>query len=214
MKGSGSSSNPNGSLAQLVERHFYTVDVMGSSPLGTTPCWWNWYTQQLQNLPRKHMGSSPMRGTMETFTCKKCDTTKPLSEFPKAKGNLSGYSHSCKECRKAYLRDWKASNTEEVLKRNREATRRYAATEKGVRAAIQKKANMYGISAEEYVEVMSKNNGLCEICSERPSVHLDHCHETGNIRGALCIQCNTGLGLFGDNVEKLLSAQRYLTLAR
>lgn len=148
---------------------------------------------------------------MENFTCKKCNVTKSLSDFPKAKGNLSGHSHSCKECRKTYLSEWKSRNPEEILRRNREATRKYYATEKGARSALQKKANMYGITAEEYTEVLGRNNGLCEICNERPSYHLDHCHDTGKIRGALCVQCNTGLGLFGDDVEKLISAQRYLT---
>lgn len=40
--------------------------------------------------------------------------------------------------------------------------------------------------------------------------HLDHCHITGKIRGFLCSNCNTGLGLFKDNINLLESAIKYL----
>lgn len=41
-------------------------------------------------------------------------------------------------------------------------------------------------------------------------VYLDHCHDTHVNRGLLCPGCNTGLGRFGDNVEGLQRAIRYL----
>ena len=34
---------------------------------------------------------------------------------------------------------------------------------------------------------------------------LDHCHQTGKYRGALCRQCNTSLGKLGDNIDLVLS---------
>jgi len=40
---------------------------------------------------------------------------------------------------------------------------------------------------------------------------LDHCHETGEFRGWLCKQCNTGLGNLGDNLESLKRAVNYLS---
>jgi len=39
---------------------------------------------------------------------------------------------------------------------------------------------------------------------------LDHCHETGDFRGWLCKQCNTGLGNLGDNLESIERAASYL----
>src|SRR5882724_9057647 len=53
----------------------------------------------------------------------------------------------------------------------------------------------YGITLEERNAIFNRNGGMCEICSARPIIHLDHCHSTGRIRGGLCMQCNQALGL-------------------
>ena len=39
---------------------------------------------------------------------------------------------------------------------------------------------------------------------------LDHDHKTGEFRGWLCKQCNTGLGNLGDNLHSLQRAVEYL----
>ena len=39
---------------------------------------------------------------------------------------------------------------------------------------------------------------------------LDHCHETNTFRGWLCSNCNTGLGGFKDDKDKVLRAYEYL----
>lgn len=56
----------------------------------------------------------------------------------------------------------------------------------------------------------------CECCGK--SVHrnwqLDHDHETGEFRGWLCKQCNTGLGNLGDTLESLTLAVEYLKRAQ
>jgi hypothetical protein len=54
----------------------------------------------------------------------------------------------------------------------------------------------------------------CAICYARPDgtrlLAQDHCHETGNVRGFLCLHCNTGLGHFKDDPRLLRRAARYL----
>ena len=64
----------------------------------------------------------------------------------------------------------------------------------------------FGITIDEY----EKLAGKCEICGSRRNIHLDHNHETGEIRGALCINCNIGLGNFRDNIKLLKRAIKYL----
>ena len=62
---------------------------------------------------------------------------------------------------------------------------------------------------EDFVDIQ---NGLCAICAIniREDPHLDHDHETGKIRGALCQRCNTGLGMFRDSCYILDKAIEYL----
>ena len=70
----------------------------------------------------------------------------------------------------------------------------------------------YGISAAETDEMLQAQAALCPIC-RRPlseSPHVDHNHATGDVRGLLCFTCNSGLGNFGDDVERLERAAAYL----
>lgn len=73
----------------------------------------------------------------------------------------------------------------------------------------------YGISLEEYTAMEIAQNKQCKICGTssfygRTRFAVDHCHETGKVRGLLCTKCNAGLGMFEDNPERLISALSYL----
>jgi hypothetical protein len=50
----------------------------------------------------------------------------------------------------------------------------------------------------------------CQICRSRVRLVVDHCHETRIIRGGLCNNCNTGLGMFRENPGLLRNAATYL----
>lgn len=50
----------------------------------------------------------------------------------------------------------------------------------------------------------------CIICGIEAPVVVDHDHETKEVRGGLCINCNLGLGHFKDNPELLRFAALYL----
>lgn len=73
----------------------------------------------------------------------------------------------------------------------------------------------YGLTVEDYDAILSSQDNKCAICkSDTPygkgRFHVDHNHETGEIRGLLCHYCNLALGNFKDNVSNLLSAIAYL----
>lgn len=77
-------------------------------------------------------------------------------------------------------------------------------------------AKKYGLTLEEY-KALRESAQSCEICeipfkSERKgnTPHIDHDHVSGRIRGLLCSNCNTALGLFGDDVQRLQVAIDYL----
>ena len=50
----------------------------------------------------------------------------------------------------------------------------------------------------------------CECCGRVGRVVVDHCHETGAMRGFLCVPCNRGIGSLGDTRETLQRALQYL----
>ena len=70
----------------------------------------------------------------------------------------------------------------------------------------------YGLTLEQ-ARVMQQAD--CDICGQHAGVGkggmaIDHDHETGEIRGTLCINCNQGIGKFKDNPALLRIATEYL----
>ena len=72
----------------------------------------------------------------------------------------------------------------------------------------------YGITREIYNNLLLKQNNKCKICNKENfktrTLDVDHCHKTGRIRGLLCTSCNTGIGLFKENIQLLETAIQYL----
>jgi hypothetical protein len=72
----------------------------------------------------------------------------------------------------------------------------------------------FGITLEQYDELLARQGGVCSLCQRPPSSsssrHVDHDHETGQIRGPLCFRCNNALGDFDDDPMLLRMAARYV----
>ena len=72
----------------------------------------------------------------------------------------------------------------------------------------------YGITIEQFNETLARQDGCCAICgTDDPGWgkwHVDHCHETGIVRGLLCHPCNTGMGMLRDSKSLLRKAIAYL----
>lgn len=72
----------------------------------------------------------------------------------------------------------------------------------------------YGISPEQYYEMLKEQDGKCKICNqtvpEGQYLDIDHNHKTGEIRGLICNKCNKGLGFFGEDIKVLENAIKYL----
>lgn len=71
---------------------------------------------------------------------------------------------------------------------------------------------LYGITFEDYKQMMSAQKSKCKICKQTSDspLHVDHNHKTTKIRGLLCRRCNTLLGLAFDKIRILRSAILYL----
>jgi hypothetical protein len=68
----------------------------------------------------------------------------------------------------------------------------------------------YRLTPQEYQKLVDNQNGQCAICKEITKLVVDHNHISGEIRGLLCHLCNTGLGLFKDDSNRLKGAIKYM----
>lgn len=109
---------------------------------------------------------------------------------------------------------WRAGWTEEQRQRQaasaRRASARYKAKDRG-RAAFMAIASRYGLSRQKFDEMVRAQFGRCAICGKTdPRLVVDHDHETGRVRGLLCVNCNQGIGQLGDDIARLQLAIEYL----
>jgi hypothetical protein len=161
-----------------------------------------------------------------TKTCKRCRTTKSLDQFYANPKGRNGTRPECKTCTGEIRRAWYANNRKAEIERvtawQREHPDKLKARMDAFRAAGKKKLSdrkshlkrKYGLSLEQYDAMLAAQGGVCAICHlPRPDerrLHVDHDHETGEIRGLLCFSCNNALGDFRDSLELFRAAAEYL----
>jgi recombination endonuclease VII len=114
-----------------------------------------------------------------TITCLMCRADRFESEYPRDKAGRLNRSQ-CRDCRND--------------------TRRIS---------------NYGLRRGEYAELVDRQGGLCALCFRTPDhtsknvLVVDHCHRTGINRQLLCGYCNSGLGYFQDDPDRLHAAAIY-----
>ena len=83
------------------------------------------------------------------------------------------------------------------------------------------KFKQYGMTTKQAEQMWLEQDCKCAICSAElvdptsmeegsKNTHVDHCHETENVRGLLCSNCNRGLGYFNDDTARIEAAIGYL----
>jgi hypothetical protein len=75
-----------------------------------------------------------------------------------------------------------------------------------------RKLYMYGVSWPEWQAMLARHGDKCWICKSAPATDLDHCHDSGKPRGALCSDCNKRLHVL-EREGWLAAAQTYLAEA-
>ena len=131
--------------------------------------------------------------------CPDCGETKPLDEFYDDKSKSNGKRSYCKPCGYARAVAYREANRE-----------KYAETQR--RNSLKRR---YGITVEQYDEMLAEQDGKCACCGTTEpgghgGFHVDHCHDTGEVRGLLCHSCNAAIGGLGDNLEGVWNAMLYL----
>ena len=136
------------------------------------------------------MSSTVHTSSVEMKTCRKCKETLPIDMF---------YTRRL-DCKPCYLEEKREKYDPKV----------------GADKHLRQK---YGITLDQYDDMLSDQGGVCAICGEynvdRKDTHLrmpvDHCHKTGKVRGILCNRCNLVLGKVEDSIELLSKAINYLS---
>lgn len=116
--------------------------------------------------------------------CKKCGIIKPITDFYKRANRKSGFASSCNICSRGSFKNSRLFHH-------------------------------YNMTQDDWNKMFDLQKGKCLICGKHQSdvhlkFHVDHNHDTGEIRGLLCFKCNVGLGNFDDSVELINNALEYL----
>lgn len=116
-----------------------------------------------------------------------------------------------------YLRHYYVKHRDEILARSRanyiknkkainEHGRRWRASDHGRAVLLAKK---YNVSYGEATRLLAVT--ACEICGrDNEKLHTDHSHQTGIVRGRLCMRCNRAMGAFDDSPTLLQRVIVYL----
>lgn len=172
-------------------------------------------------------------------TCFKCKENKTLDFYIKDSSKKDGLRSYCKDCNKikksvSYLKNipahkkrmknyyqknknkldeknkiWLKNNPDKDSKIHKKWRTNNKEKVKDIRLKF-----MYGISIKIYDEMSRKQNDVCAICKNKnvngKVLYVDHNHETGKVRGLLCVLCNTGIGYLRENESYMLNAINYL----
>jgi hypothetical protein len=161
--------------------------------------------------------------------CRICGEQKLLIEFHRANGTRDGRRGECKSC---FREPWKARYDADPARRQRAVQRAKAWQERnperhaeiqrryfqsGRKALSVRRAHLerkYGITLNDYEAMLVEQGGGCAICHapepDGQSLHVDHDHDTGAVRGLLCFTCNAGIGMFDHDIDRLIAAVVYL----
>lgn len=169
-----------------------------------------------------------------TKVCVSCGCEKSEDDFPWADKKRGFRRRSCRPCyseiKKVTTRRYNEGHRDQINaagrayheanrdKRNAARMQRHHEIPPEVRKNKRLMAS-FGITVEQYNEMLARQDGVCAICREPETMirkgrllplHVDHDHDTGAVRGLLCGRCNTGIGMFADDPDRLVAATTYL----
>jgi len=157
--------------------------------------------------------------------CTTCKIAKDVSEFYNRTASeqavrKDGLQSSCKECMKASKKRMRVDPVKRQREYNLRKKSRLANLDKARRQ--DRHRNLYrsfGIRPNDYKQLFEAQQGVCAICGKPETAILrgkvknlavDHCHETGVVRGLLCSRCNIAVGFLRDDVDIAQNLTTYL----
>ena len=78
----------------------------------------------------------------------------------------------------------------------------------------------FGITVQDWDRMFTEQGGVCAICRQPETymqngrfkrLSVDHHHTSNHVRGLLCSECNTAIGLMHDNPDRLRAAAAFVS---
>ncbi|MFF3502733.1 endonuclease VII domain-containing protein [Streptomyces sp. NPDC003247] len=178
-----------------------------------------------------------MDESKSTRRCSRCKRHLPRTAFASNKSMPDGLQAYCRDCAAEYYRQRQEAKGKKVrekvsvsegfkrcpqcqeIKPHAEWERNKSSSDgwssycrvcRAERNRISYFKRKYGLTPTERDTMIASQMGLCVICLKAPAVHVDHCHETGKVRGVLCFNCNSAIGKLGDDPDAVRRAAAYL----
>lgn len=152
------------------------------------------------------------------YTCRECKRLYAKKYYNENSDKVSASNQAWRQrnAEKVKANDARVRKEKPHLTRERQARYKEKNYE---RLNIMARVRDHGLTLEQYFRMVSDQNDLCKICNKPESklwqgkvteLCIDHCHETGKVRGLLCFKCNIGIGVFDDNIENIQIAIEYI----
>jgi len=156
--------------------------------------------------------------------CSSCRETKPLAEYQPSVVRVG--CGVCRPCKQKAKRAYEQLNRDKANSAQRRRRARRADSARAVRrewyAANKDRhrsyalGGRYGITLQQYERILVAQGGRCACCGAASNrngkrLFVDHDHETGAVRGLLCLKCNAGIGALGDGLTGVGLALVYLS---
>jgi hypothetical protein len=139
------------------------------------------------SLMRKLWKAGDVMSNVLKIRCVICEEVKDEEEFQNKKSYM-GKDRRCKLCKNEADKQWRLNNSRHIQEYQR--------------------SRRYNITPEDFDNMLKKQGGTCanEACNygldgDQHKLFVDHCHETGTIRGLLCLWCNSAEGFLKGNPE-------------
>lgn len=141
--------------------------------------------------------------------CSRCRELKHLDDFYADRTRPDGKRPSCISC----ISESGKAKSPEARQHHRRVQQTWRENNRQSARKHHLKAK-YGLSEAEYAALKISQGGNCavclQLCKTGHNLAVDHCHLTSTVRGLLCRDCNTGLGILQDSPILLRRAAEYL----
>lgn len=137
--------------------------------------------------------------------CSGCRIWRSLNEFCKNKSRKGGLDDRCRVCHRIY------AQSEAGIKAGEKWRHSHIGCRVKRKSQLKRKFNL---TLEQYDRMFEQQNGKCAICDQteisNKELSVDHDHQTGEIRGLLCMNCNLLLGKIESTPELFSKIVKYL----